>query len=204
MLIRKLKFCLFPSNVIWLYHVDYTLIKTDYECKSSDQSLGEFASLEECANACKKIAGCHFFDYGKETKQGRCYWEKTSDSSCPEGWLPNQYDFYALTSMFNSSRRSYTNFLPSLHNAQKFEIISFCCYLTDTYIEEKERTCDNADIRGKKFNTLEEASNACTASPKCTAFTRNDRGEFWTCCPLVCPFIADKAFTLFRRSSKLS
>ena len=74
----------------------------DNECKSIDQSLGEFESLEECANACKNIAGCHFFVYGKETKQGRCYWEKTADSSCPEGWLLNEYDFYDLTSKFNS------------------------------------------------------------------------------------------------------
>ena len=97
----KLTFCLFPSNVIWIYYVDYILIKTDYECKSSDQSLGEFASLEECANACKNIAGCHFFVYGKETNQGPCYWEKTSDSSCPEGWILNKYDFYELTSKFS-------------------------------------------------------------------------------------------------------
>ena len=44
---------------------------------------------------CTRI-GCDFFIYGKDTKSGVCYWEKTADASCPEGWEADAYDFYSL------------------------------------------------------------------------------------------------------------
>ena len=74
----------------------------DHECNSDDEDLGEFASLEECKNACRNMPGCHFFIFGKESKQGWCYWEKTAAaSSCPEGYEEDEYDFHELTSKFN-------------------------------------------------------------------------------------------------------
>jgi hypothetical protein len=60
------------------------------------------SSLEECAAACDNMAGCNFFIYGKDNKEGWCFWEKTSDSSCTEGWDQDKYDFYELpTSKFS-------------------------------------------------------------------------------------------------------
>ena len=52
--------------------------------------------------ACKNIVECKFFIYGMGTytTPGWCYWEKTSKSSCPEGWEEKKYEFYELTSKF--------------------------------------------------------------------------------------------------------
>ena len=72
----------------------YTLIKAGNECKSSDTQLRSSGTLEECNQACISKSGCAFFSFGINSKAGRCYWEKTSSKSCPEGWLRNSYDFY--------------------------------------------------------------------------------------------------------------
>ena len=77
------------------------MIKSDNECNDNDEHLGDFTSLKECANACRNKAGCKFFIYGKDSKQGSCWWEKTSDSSCSEGWEVDEYDFYEITSKFS-------------------------------------------------------------------------------------------------------
>ena len=78
-------------------------IKADVECKSSDEWLGSFSTLEKCAAACAAKDGCEHFIYGKASgpkgdKAGRCYWEKTSDSSCSSGWEADSYDFYGFKS----------------------------------------------------------------------------------------------------------
>ena len=91
---------------------DYTgpkLIKSDHECTSDDKKLGDFESLGQCANACKSTSGCNFFIYGKDSKQGRCFWEKTSDSSCPEGWEEDKYDFYEIISKFSFSHFKFSS-----------------------------------------------------------------------------------------------
>ena len=76
--------------------IGYILIKFDVECKSDDEKLGNFPSLAECANACRNIGNCHFFIYGKDSKKGRCFWEKTSGAGCLEGWENDYYGFYKL------------------------------------------------------------------------------------------------------------
>ena len=77
---------------------DYRLVKTNAECASGDLKLGEFATVAECAAACRQSA-CRFFIYGHDyepTKRGHCWHEFTYDASCPEGWEEDGYDFYEL------------------------------------------------------------------------------------------------------------
>ena len=89
------------SNILYsilIPYADYRLIKSNVGCKSVESSLGSRPSLSECANACRNTENCHFFIYGKGwLKKGWCYWEKTSEASCPEGWENDNYDFYKLT-----------------------------------------------------------------------------------------------------------
>ena len=85
-------------------------IKADAECRSGDEWLGSFSTLEKCAAACAAKTGCEYFLYGKASgpqgsKAGRCYWEKTSDSSCSSGsWEADSYDFYGFKSANGWSR----------------------------------------------------------------------------------------------------
>ena len=69
-------------------------MKSGVECKSADESLGDEISIVECAKACKEKAGCNFFAFGTGSNDGKCYWEKTSTASCPEGWKQADYNFY--------------------------------------------------------------------------------------------------------------
>ena len=76
-------------------------IKADAECRSSDEWLGWQSTMEKCAAACAAKTGCEYFIYGKASgpqgsKAGRCYWEKTADSSCSSGWEADSYDFYGF------------------------------------------------------------------------------------------------------------
>ena len=41
--------------------------------------------------------GCKYFIYGKGSKSGECYWEKTKAASCPDGWEDDSYDFYSIS-----------------------------------------------------------------------------------------------------------
>lgn len=74
----------------------FTLAKADHECASADVRLGDYGELAHCAAACGRLFGCKFFLYGKGRKAGSCWAEFASDSTCPEGWEPDQYDFFAL------------------------------------------------------------------------------------------------------------
>ena len=74
----------------------YELLTADAECDSSDEFLGYFSNVLECAGACARKPQCHFFIYGTDSKSTKCYWEKTSSASCPEGWQLDRYDFYQL------------------------------------------------------------------------------------------------------------
>ena len=56
-------------------------------------------SIAECEKACMDKVGCNFFVFGTGSKDGKCYWEKTSTADCPEGWKQNDYNFYETKSM---------------------------------------------------------------------------------------------------------
>ena len=55
------------------------------ECKSRDAGLGTHKTVEGCAAACAKRAGCEFFIFGVGVKRGRCYHEITPDETCEAG-----------------------------------------------------------------------------------------------------------------------
>ena len=76
----------------------YILVKEHAECKSKKVRLGLFvSSAQKCAKMCKRELGCEFFIVGKGTNTGSCYYEKTTDASCPEGWQASRlYDFMRL------------------------------------------------------------------------------------------------------------
>ena len=74
-------------------------MKQGVECESDDESLGDDVSIGECANACKAKAGCNSFIFGTGIKAGNCYWEKTLNGTCPEGWEKNDYNFYKMKGM---------------------------------------------------------------------------------------------------------
>ena len=84
---------------------DYRLVKTNAECASGDLKLGEFATVAECAAACRQSA-CRFFIYGHDyapTKRGHCWHEFAYDASCPEGW--EEDDFYELVDAARAAAR---------------------------------------------------------------------------------------------------
>lgn len=68
------------------------------ECHSADEPIGAFSHLWECANACQEISECNFFKYGTGYKEGQCWWEKTENRDCPEGWDPDYHNFYEIIS----------------------------------------------------------------------------------------------------------
>ena len=80
------------------------MIKAGNECKSTDEKLGEFETVWECAYACREKSGCNYFVFGTGTKAGRCYWEKTKSRQCQEGLKSNQYDFYEMISMLDTKQ----------------------------------------------------------------------------------------------------
>ena len=55
-----------------------------------------------CAAHCRAQDGCNVFIFGRtdiitNPAKGKCFWEKTSDASCPEGFISdNKYHFYEL------------------------------------------------------------------------------------------------------------
>ena len=81
----------------------YTLIKSDVECNSSDVSLGSQDTLQDCADACEADSECDYFVFGKGSKHGLCYHEKTSSAACSEGWETDKYDFYSLVGNADST-----------------------------------------------------------------------------------------------------
>ena len=74
----------------------YIKLKSGAECRSNDEYLGTFSSVEECSDECKATPQCKFFCY--DAGNSKCYWEKTSSASCSEGWEDDTYDFYQLKS----------------------------------------------------------------------------------------------------------
>ena len=84
------------------------MIQNDVECLSDDErldSIGNPLSINECINACKNKAGCRFIIAGINQKSGECYVEKTINEFCPEGWEPNDYNFYMVEGRTKISKR---------------------------------------------------------------------------------------------------
>lgn len=75
------------------------LVKADVECKSGDSSMGNKASVLDCAEAVE-AAGGQFFIYGKGSKAKACWKENTASAKCTEGWQSDSYDFYELKANF--------------------------------------------------------------------------------------------------------
>ena len=69
------------------------------KCLSDDErfdAIGSPLSINECINVCKNKAGCRFIIAGINEKSGECYMEKTANEFCPEGWEPDNYNFYMI------------------------------------------------------------------------------------------------------------
>lgn len=73
----------------------FDLVRSNVECTSGDNSLGNRGTVQDCARAAKAAGGV-FFVYGQGSKQQKCYKENTRSKSCPEGWEADSYDFYAI------------------------------------------------------------------------------------------------------------
>ena len=73
------------------------MLRKDVECSSPDENLHDMKYLWECESACNEISDeCKYFIFGKGEKYGGCFWEKTENAECPEGWEDDQYDFYEM------------------------------------------------------------------------------------------------------------
>ena len=59
-------------------HAEFTLLKSNAECLSNDDNLGDVTSLQQCADKCAAHRGCNFFISGKSDKAGRCWVEFTN------------------------------------------------------------------------------------------------------------------------------
>ena len=74
----------------------YLLRHAGAECGSSDEFLGSFDAVGDCAEATFEHGGS-FFIYGEGDRAGRCYAENTASVECPEGWQPKAYNFYEVS-----------------------------------------------------------------------------------------------------------
>ena len=83
-----------------MFSAGYKLLKSEADCRSRDESLGDFPSIDECADACRNKDGCAFFLYGipETDKELGCFWEKTPNEKCSDGWQDDKYNFYELRS----------------------------------------------------------------------------------------------------------
>merc|ERR1712228_619700 len=118
------------------------LIKEGAECLSSDESLGTGMTLEECSEACSKINGCKFFILGSGSKEGYCYWEKTENENCDEGWEDDEFNFYAIVPDSGSSSK----------------------------LIKEGAECLSSDESLGTGMTLEECSEACSKTNGCKFF----------------------------------
>merc|ERR1712183_196533 len=81
------------------------LVETGVECKSKDEYLGWFLSLETCA-AQAYTEGAKFFIYGRGPKMWLCWKEDTASRECPEGLMRDSYDFYELVNSTDTGNSS--------------------------------------------------------------------------------------------------
>ena len=77
------------------------MVQSKSNCKSDDKLFGKMKTIEQCAEKCKNTQGCRYFVYGIGKNAEKCFWEKTSDATCVEGWEKDTYHFYALTEPYH-------------------------------------------------------------------------------------------------------
>eukprot|EP01064_Diplonema_japonicum_P004385 TRINITY_DN12848_c0_g1_i1.p1 TRINITY_DN12848_c0_g1~~TRINITY_DN12848_c0_g1_i1.p1 ORF type:complete len:4801 (+),score=721.22 TRINITY_DN12848_c0_g1_i1:72-14474(+) len=75
----------------------YSLVRTGVQCASTSTNLGNTASLVECAQKCHELVACQYFIFGTGTNFGSCLQESTSAETCPEGFVVDNFDFYAMS-----------------------------------------------------------------------------------------------------------
>ena len=80
---------------------DYNFLKFGHECHSSNEYLGNVQSERECAQLCIAKTGCKVFLLESGQNYSTCIWEKTINTSCPEGWKESKnMNAYELKGMF--------------------------------------------------------------------------------------------------------
>lgn len=88
---------------------DYQLLKIGHQCLSKDIYLSSSNNNDtamtatDCAILCKRRVGCKYFIFLQRSvieEYFNCYWEDTSDASCPEGWTESKFDFYQIRGVF--------------------------------------------------------------------------------------------------------
>ena len=102
-------------------------LQSDVECKSADVYLGKFSSIYGCAAACEERDTCTFFVFGKGSKRGKCYWEKTIGPNCPEGWENDEFDFMKITGILSERESLLLSIISFIH------ITSFLYKYKDKY-----------------------------------------------------------------------
>ena len=94
-----------PARLLPPTGAAFEVVREGHECGSANLARGLFGGdgassatggLQECANACFVEDGCAFFVYGVGGEAGRCWQETTVDSTCAEGWVAADYNFYRL------------------------------------------------------------------------------------------------------------
>ena len=77
----------------------FTLMKPDYVCSRATHEKLEnamiydgYADALSCANECKLLPGCTYFLL-TGNGYGTCYWVKTANANCPEGWIASFFGF---------------------------------------------------------------------------------------------------------------
>ena len=72
----------------------HVIRKSGKECKSADNKIGEFDTIEECAAKCVATSDCKYFLYGHDASARKCYFEHTKSVLCSEGWETDTFNFY--------------------------------------------------------------------------------------------------------------
>ena len=167
-------------------------MEAGHECGSSDSYLGKFSTIDECAKACYRTNGCHFFIYGYVSKKGKCYWEKipgapgdcvrttaTDDCKvdCQDGWERDSYDFWALNSEYRW-----------IINQQKIQVVFFNLQFLwlgsppDGLIAIKYSSeCKSGDQSLGWKASLKECASACRDTVGCVYFIYGYGGKQGRC-----------------------
>ena len=157
----------------------YKLLKSNFECGSDEEKLGNFSSLQECGQACRNKDGCNFFIFGESSskKEESCYWEKASAGDCTEGWVNDTYDFYELSSMF-----SFSNFFSYQRNSgyelrYKWNIM----FVGNGYQRKKNHECAERDGT-QMASDKGDARRQCREDNECKGFEQyNCKGPYYRC-----------------------
>jgi hypothetical protein len=86
-----------PTDLVTKFDL-HILLKTSFQCSSSNHNLGNADTVDTCAEKCQANSGCKFFIYNSDSKH--CHWEKTSSNTgCLEGgetWVAGNMNFYEM------------------------------------------------------------------------------------------------------------